>query len=360
MSTVLAGTSASYARRMTDFPSALPASRIGDPQESRRLNWGILAPGGIAGNFADAAQRLANQRVVAVGSRSGERAAAFAGNFGIERSYDSYQALVADPAVQAVYVASPHSEHSAQARLAISAGKPVLVEKAFTRNAAEAREVLESARSAGVAVMEAMWTRFLPQLDVIRQLLADGVLGDIQTVIADHGQHFDIGPDHRLLDPALAGGALLDLGVYPVSFASFVLGRPDAITAVGELAATGVDAQVSALLQKSGAHALTTATLTARTPTTATISGTVARVEMTGPFYAPGPFSVTHRDGRALTFEPGALRGHEGMAYEAAHFAELVTSGAVDSPLLPGAETLEIMQTMDEIRRQVGVVYPDE
>ena len=200
--------------------------------------------------------------------------------FGISSCYGSAEQLVNDDTVQAVYVASPHNAHYEQALLAINAGKHVLVEKAFTENAVQARQLVEAATAAGVTLMEAMWTRFLPGMDVVRQLIADGALGDICTVIADHGQHFDFDPAHRLFSPALAGGALLDLGVYPISFASFVLGTPDAIVAVGHRTVTGVDAQVSAVLRYSGAHALVNTTLLARTPTTATISGVSGRIEI--------------------------------------------------------------------------------
>jgi predicted dehydrogenase len=305
-------------------------------------------------------RRNTRSRVVAVGSRSAERARQFADRFGIERAYGSYEALVSDPGVDAVYIASPHSEHYHQATLALAAGKPLLIEKAFTQNAAQAAEVLATAGAAGILVMEAMWTRFLPHLDVIRQLIADGGLGEVRTVIADHGQYFDVGPEHRLLNPSLAGGSLLDLGIYPVSFASFVLGRPDSVTAQGELTATGVDAQVSAVLRTGPAHALVSSTLTAKTPTTATVSGTLARIELAGDFYQPQQVRLIHRDGREAWSEVTALSGHHGIAYEAAHFAGLLAEGAVESPLLPWSETLDIMRTLDEIRAQIGLHYPGE
>ena len=219
---------------VTEFPASFPLARTPNPMDAPPLRWGVLAPGRIAGSFVDALSRHTRQQVVAAGSRSLDRARAFADRFGIERAYSSYEQLVGDPDIDAVYVASPHSEHAAQALLAISAGKPVLVEKAFARNASEARQVVSAARAAGVLAMEAMWTRYLPQSDVIAQLLADGVLGEVVTVLADHGQSFDFDPNGRLFNPALAGGALLDLGVYPISFASFVLGNPDEIVATGD------------------------------------------------------------------------------------------------------------------------------
>jgi len=345
---------------MPAFPPSLPIARTPDPAAAPPLRWGVLAPGRIAGAFVDALHRNTRQRLVAVGSRSVERAAAFAGNYGAERSYGSYEQLVADPEVDVVYVASPHSEHHAQALLAIAAGKPVLVEKAFCRNAIEAREVVQAARSTGVLVLEAMWTRFLPQTDVLRQLLSDGVLGDVITVLADHGQSFDPDPTGRLFNPALAGGALLDLGIYPLSFSSFVLGEPDLVIAAGRLTDTGVDGQVTITLGRGASQCAVNTTLWARTPTTASISGTAGRVELSGPFYAPGVLTLTGRDDRQLVRAPDPVTGHQGLCYEAAHLATLVADGATESPLLPAEETVGVLSIIDEIRRQIGVTYPGE
>lgn len=347
---------------MSAFPSALPNTRVLDPRSAPALRWGILAPGGIAAKFTEALKKHTAQQVVAVGSRSAARAEAFAQRFGIENAYGTYEALVNDPHVDVVYVASPHSEHHAHALAAIGAGKHVLVEKAFTRNAAEAAEVIAAAEAAGVMVMEAMWTRFLPHTDVVRQLLADGALGNVSTVIADHGQYFaDLPASHRLLDPELAGGALLDLGIYPVSFASFVMGTPSSITASGSLTETGVDTQVSVILEKGTTQAVLNTTLLAETPTVATISGSLARVEIGGPFYAPQPLTLTEaRTGQSLTREVDPIAGHDGLCFEATEFARCIAAGMTSSPLLLPAETLAIMGTLDTIRRQVGVIYPGE
>lgn len=342
------------------FPSALPISRVPDPASAPPLRWGVLAPGGIARSFGAALQRHTRQRIVAVGSRSGERASAFAAELGVDRSYGTYQQLVDDPQVDVVYVASPHSEHRAQALLAIAAGKHVLVEKAFARNATEASDIVRAARAAGVLVMEAMWSRFLPQSDVVRQLLADGVLGEITTVLADHGQWFHPDPQHRLFDPELAGGALLDLGIYPLSFTSFVLGRPERVTAVGDMAFTGVERQVSIVLEHGPAQGVVHTTLAAATPTTASVSGTAARVELGAPFYAPVPLTLLSPTGERLVRETDAITGHDALCHEAAHLAQLVADGAVESPLLSVDETVAILATIDEVRRQVGVSFPGE
>lgn len=346
------------------FPSVLPEPRVPDPATAPPLNWGILAPGFIAAQFASALRTATRQRVVAVGSRSPEKARAFAAEHGIPAAYGSYEQLVADPQVQAVYVASPHSEHAAQALLAIEAGKHVLVEKSFTRNAREARRVVDAARKRGVALMEAMWARFLPHTDIVRQLLADGMLGELESLTADHGQRLDPNEVPRLHDPKLAGGALLDLGIYPVSFAAFVLGRPGAILASAELTPTGVDRHVSAVFTRFADHphaqALVNCTLAAKTPTTASVSGRDARIELDDAFYQPGRVRLVSRTGVTITSEPPVLFGHHGLAYEAAHFAQLVADGFTESPRLPLDETVAIMEVLDEIRSQVKVRYPGE
>lgn len=346
---------------MSSVISSLPKSRIPDPAQAPPLRWGILGPGTIAHTFAATLRKNSRQELVAVGSRSRERAQAFADEFGIEHVHDSYEALVADPRVEAIYVASPHSHHHSHALLAIQAGKHVLVEKAFTRNAAEAAEVVDAGRTAGVAVMEAMWSRFLPTADILRHLLADGALGELRHLTADHGQ--DIGPESadRLHNPDLAGGALLDLGIYPLSFASMVLGPPETITATGTRTAAGVDEQVRAVLRAHGTEAVLTTTLAEHTHNTASVIGELARVDLPADFYTPVPLTLTSTDGTTvLTGDPGTIQGHEGLVYQAAHLAQLIADGTTDSPLLPSEETIGILTTADEIRRQVGVHYPGE
>jgi predicted dehydrogenase len=342
------------------FPTSLPAPRTPDPKDAPSLRWGILAPGGIARTFTAALLKHTGQQVVAVASRDERRADAFAAEFGIGKAFGSYEQLVADPEVDVVYVASPHSEHHAHALLVVNAGKHVLVEKAFTRNAAEAREVFAAGRDKGVFVQEAMWTRFLPRTDVVRQLLEDGSLGEVQAVVADHGQYMAPDPQSRLFAPELAGGALLDLGVYPVSYASFVLGTPTAIVSAARKAFTGVDGQISAVLQGDHAQAVVDTTLFARTPTTASISGTEARIELAGDFYTPGPVDLVSRDGERVRWDANPIAGHEGLCYQAVESARRIGDGALETTLLTQAESLSVMETMDELRRQAGVVYPGE
>lgn len=325
------------------------------------MRWGILAPGWIARSFVGAVHKHTQQRIVAVGSRSSQRATSFAAEFNIPNAHGSYEELVSDPEVDVVYIASPHSEHHQQALMAIEAGKHVLIEKAFAQTAGQAQEIVAAAAAAGVLVQEAMWTRFLPGMDVVRQLLAAGALGDVTTVTADHGQYFDEDPQFRLFNPNLAGGALLDLGIYPLSFASFAIGTPDSVTAVGKKAFTGVDGQVTAVLSRTdGPQAVINTTLFAKTPTTASISGTLARIEIPGDFYAPQPITLISRDGDRLTWDKNVIHGHEGLCFQAAQVARLITAGATESEQLPPAETVSILRTIDEIRRQLGVELPGD
>jgi predicted dehydrogenase len=315
--------------------------------------WGILGTGGIADTFATDLRRTDSGEVVAVGSRSKASADRFADEFGIGHRHDSYESLVADPDVDVVYVATPHPSHHDNAVLALRAGKPVLVEKPFTMNADEARDVVGVARETGLFAMEAMWTRFLPHVAVIRRWLADGVLGDIVTVTADHGQWFAEDPQFRLFAPELGGGALLDLGVYPVSFASMVLGTPTRITALGDPAFTGVDGQTSMLFgYDGGAQAVLTCTLRAKSPTRAAIVGTAARIEVDGDFYAPTAVSLITRDGEITRIESD----HEGrgLRHQADEVARLLAAGELESPLMPLDETISIMATMDAVLEQIA------
>lgn len=321
------------------------------------LRWGILGTGWIADRFAQDLKHT-DQTVVAVGSRTADKALAFARTHGVARSYGTYEALVNDPEVDAVYVATPHPLHHGNARMALEAGKAVLVEKPFTMDAAEAADLVALARKKSLFLMEAMWTRFLPHIHEVRRILKAGTLGRVVTVQADHGQWFAENPDHRLFAPRLGGGALLDLGIYPVSFASMVFGTPKKVTAVSDAAFTGVDGQTSVVLQYgNGAHAVLNTTLSAATPNRAAIVGTEARIEIDRTYYCPSTFSVIHRDGRVLETYRSPYEGH-GLREQALEVARCLSEGLLESPLLPLDETVAIMGTLDEVRRQIGLTYP--
>jgi predicted dehydrogenase len=323
------------------------------------LRWGILGAGGIAAAFTHDVMRHTRGQVVAVGSRSLDRAERFAAENGVTRAHASYEQLVDDAQVEAVYVASPHSEHLEHALLAIGAGKHVLVEKAFTRNAGEAERVLDAAGAAGVFAMEAMWTRFLPHMRAVHEVIDRGEIGEVVGLIADHGQNMGHHPpSHRLHAPELAGGALLDLGVYPVSFAHDLLGAPDRVRALGSLTPTGVDGQASiALGFGDAAQASLHTTLWARTATTAVVFGSAGRIELATDFYRPTTFVVVRDDGVRWSFTDAV---DDGLQYEAAEVARCVAEGRTESPRMTWQGTLAVMRTMDEVRRQVGVVYPGE
>ncbi len=328
-----------------------------DPREAPPLRWGILGAGGIAGRFAREVPALSAQQVVAVGSRDLARAEAFAQTHALARAHGSYAGLVTDPEVDVVYVATPHSHHHAHAIQALEAGKPVLVEKAFTRNAAEAREVFAVAERQGLFAMEAMWSRFLPHMVALRDLVVSGRLGEILAVHGDHGQRLP--HVERLREPSLAGGALLDLGVYPISFIHSLLGRPGSVHAVGMLSELGVDVHEAVTLAYGNAVGLATANMWARTRTAASVIGTEGRVDIDGVFYVPGRLSVTPADGEVWTW-PDGEPAPGGFQYQAAEVARRVSAGERESDVMPWASTVEVMEIMDEVRRQLGVVYPGE
>jgi predicted dehydrogenase len=326
------------------------------------VRWGILAPGWIAQQFTTALRRGTRQEIVAVGSRNLDRARAFADDCGAPAAYGSYQELVSDPEVDIVYVASPHSEHHRQARLALEAGKPVLVEKAFTRNAAEARDLVDLARSNDLFLMEAMWSRLLPHYDVIDQAVRGGLIGEVTTVFADHGQHLYPGGPERLASPDLAGGALLDLGIYPVSFADFVLGPFTSITATGPITDLGVDTQECVtVISETGALGVLHASMLAGSACSASICGTEGRLDIGGRFYFPTWVRLHDRDGTEIDrYDPVGDVAHQGLRFQVAEVARCLTAGSTESRQLPLDTTVRIMSALDTIRAQLGVRYPGE
>lgn len=326
------------------------------PSDAPAIRWGILGAGGIAAKFADAVTRHTSATVVAVASRTPGKARAFADRMGIADHHDSYEELLARGDIDAVYVATTHNDHHTPALLAIKAGKNLLVEKAFTQNAAQARQVLDAAAAKGVYVQEAMWARYLPHMVELRAAVARGDIGEVVSIQADHGQQLTHVP--RLMQPELAGGALLDLGVYPISFAHSVLGKPRAIHAVGQMTETGVDGQVAMVLDYGErAQAQLSTTLWASTPCMAVVTGTEGRIEVAGVFYTPTTWKLTRKDGTSYEYDG---RVDNGFQYQAAEVARNIAAGCTESEILPWASTLEVMEIMDEVRAQIGLVYPNE
>jgi len=322
------------------------------------FKWGILGPGGIARAFAKDLQLLDGHEVAAVGSRTLSNAQEFAKSFG-GTAYGSYEELVADPTVDAIYVATPHPSHKDNVISALNAGKPVLCEKPFAVNAHEAREMVLAAEKNGVALMEAMWARFLPHYAHVREIIASGVLGQILTVQADHGQRLADRNIPRLIEPSLAGGALLDLGIYPVSFAHMILGNPSKITASAVLTEKGVDAQTSRIFDYGdGAQAILTTTMIEQTPCRAVVAGVNGWLEIDRTFYNPTSMRVVLFDG-SVTQYPHTYTGH-GLREQAEAFKKLVQSGKNQSEILTWKDTVDIMGTLDAVRSQIGLRYPFE
>ena len=322
------------------------------------FNWGILGPGGIAKAFAEDLKRLDGHSIAAVGSRTLSNAQSFANTFG-GTAYGSYEELVADPQVDAIYVATPHPAHKENVILALNAGKPVLCEKPFAVNATEAQQMVDAANKNGVALMEAMWARFLPHYAQVREIIQSGVLGKIHTIHADHGQRLADQNIPRLVEPALAGGALLDLGIYPVSFAHMILGNPSKITSSAVLTDKGVDAQTSMIFDyASGAQAVLNTTMIEQTPCRAVVAGLHGWLEIDRTFYNPASMRVVLNDG-ATTEYPSSYVGH-GLREQAEVFKQLVTSGQQQSQILNWQDTVDIMKTLDQVRSQIGLKYPFE
>ena len=323
------------------------------------LRWGILGTGWIADLFVKDLQ-LTGHRVSAVGSRTLESAERFAARFGIVRAHGSYQQLAADPQVDIIYVATPHPLHAQNARMALDAGKHVLIEKPFTINASEARAVVDLARSRNLVVLEAMWTRFLPHMVRIREIIASGALGTVYSVIADHTRDLPSDPKHRLNAMELGGGALLDLGIYPISFAWDILGKPEEILSMARFKATGADAEVATIFRHAGgAMSTTISTSDNGGPNVATVLGSEARIEIDATWYVPTSFRVIDRADKVIERYASDVPGR-GMQFQALEIERLVAAGKLAGEILPPEESVAIMQTLDTIRAQIGLRYPSE
>ena len=323
------------------------------------IRWGILGPGSIAHKFAAGLQAIAEGKLVAVGSRDPQRANAFADQYGAPNRHASYEALSADPDIDAVYVATPHPFHRDHSILCLEAGKAVLCEKPFTINAAEAEAVVARARAQGVFLMEAMWTRYLPIMVQMRQWLDAGAIGEPLMVSADFGFRAGINPAGRLFNLALGGGALLDIGIYVVSFAAMVLGaQPAQIAAAAHLGATGVDERTGIVLRYSGgAIANLSCAIRATTPHEARIVGSEGTIAI-DPAWWKGESATLQAGDRQERIElPLAGNGYN---YEAQEVARCLAAGACESAVMPLDETVALMRILDEIRTQIGLQYPME
>lgn len=322
------------------------------------IHWGILGTGRIARKFAAGLACLPDARLGAVGSRSTEAAGDFAREFPGVRCHSSYAALAQDPEVDAIYIATPHTLHAANTRVCLEAGKPVLCEKPFTINAAEAETIIGLAQEKNLLLMEAMWTRFIPLIVRLLEILEEGRIGEVRMLSVDFGFRAEPWMD-RLFDPALGGGALLDVGVYAVSLASLLFGTPSSITGLADLGPSGVDEQAAGVLGHTGGRlAVFHTAVRANTFQEASIMGTLGRIRVHQPWWKATQMTISLDDGSTET----VTIPYEGNGYqfEAAAFMNCLHHGQRECDLMPLAETLAIMKTMDTLRRQWGLKYPME
>jgi predicted dehydrogenase len=326
---------------------------------TRELCWGIVGPGRIAGLLVEDFRYVEGSRAVAVASRSAARAEVFARRHGLERAHGSYAAIVADPDVDVLYIATPNTQHAALALAGLRAGKALLVEKSFAATPEGAAQVVDAAREAGRFVMEAMWTRFQPAVVAMRELIADGAIGEVRSVQADLGVQREYDPADRLFDLALGGGALLDLGVYVVSFAQMVLGTPDTVTAVGSRFPTGADAEASLLLGwADGRSATLTTSLRNALPGQARVFGTTGWIDVLPRFHHPQTI-VLHRAGA----DPEPITRPQtggGYAHELIEVTECVRAGRTESRVLPLADTLAVQRVLGTAAEQLGVAHAED
>ena len=325
----------------------------------RPVRWGVLATGRIAATVSRDLDHVPGAVRHAVASRNPARSAAFAREHGFAVAHGSYAELVADPDVDVVYVATPHPQHLAAAELALRAGKPVLVEKPVTATLAGAERLVALARETGTFCMEAMWTRFLPNGAHLTELVRDGAIGEVRAVHADLGFRAPDDPTSRYLDPALGGGALLDVGVYPVALAQQLLGAPESVHVTGSLTATGVDGDVALLLRgPTGASALLSASITSAAASAAWVEGTDGRIEVPRSFERMPALHVFHPGAEDEVVDLGRLGS--GYAHMLAHVQSCLAEGRQESPVMPLDDTLDVMRVVDAAQRALGLEARDD
>ena len=325
----------------------------------KKIRWGILGPGGIAHKFADALKAIPDAEIIAVGSRDRQRADAFADTFNVLYRHGSYSELANNPEVDVVYVATPHPFHKACAMLCLEAGKAVLCEKPFTVDAEQAEVLIASAREHKQFLMEAMWTRFIPVMVKVREWLADGVIGEPRMLTADFGNQVALTAENmkgRLFALELAGGAMLDIGVYTVSLASMVFGMPTQITSLAHIGETGVDEQAAVLLgYDAGQIASLSCAITTHTSQDARIFGTK------GAIYIPNFSRATSATLEVFGKEPLQIEipfTDNGFEYQVLEVINCLRAGKLESDVMPLDESLSIIKTMDTVREQWGLKYP--
>jgi predicted dehydrogenase len=320
------------------------------------VRWGVIGPGAIAVGFADAMQMVDGGEIVAVASRSRKRADAYAGRYGVARRYDDYAALAQDPEVDVVYVATPQSRHADDALLMLEAGKHVLCEKPFALDEGQAQRMVEAARAQSLFLMEAIWSRFLPAYRSLVDVVGSGRIGEPMLVDADFGFRRDFDPDHRLFRADLGGGGLLDLGIYPLQLCTLLLGPAEHVAAEGILCETGVDEQVAAVTRHVGGRlGVIKAALRINMTCTARVAGSDGIVEIPALMHCPNSIRVLTPSG---IDEIDASYEGNGLRFEIHEVHRCLSEGRTESDVMPLSETLALANTLDEIRRQIGLVFP--
>ncbi len=323
----------------------------------KTIRWGILGPGSISRAFAQDLQIAEGAELVAVGSRDPDRASGFATDFGIPNVHGNYQSLAEDPQVDAVYIGTPHAFHLDDTLLCLRNGKHVLCEKSLALNADQVRQMIQMAARNDLLLMEAMWTRFLPAIISLRRLIADGAIGEPRLFVADFGFRAEFDAASRLFNPALGGGTLLDLGVYPVSFASMLFGEPTAIGGQATLGQTGIDEEATiSLHHQKGEFASAALSFRVDTPREGVVHGSEGSIRIHCPWWGAERLTLQRSQGDEEVLEL-PHRGN-GLVYEAEEFMNLIRDRRRDSTIMPLQESLAIIKTMDTLRETWGVRYP--
>jgi predicted dehydrogenase len=322
------------------------------------IRWGVLGPGGIAVKFAESMKLVEGGRIVAVASRSRERAVQFGDQFEVEARYGDYESLAGDPNVDIVYVATPHAMHERDTLMMLGAGKHVLCEKPLALNAKQADRMVHEARASRLFLMEAIWSRFLPAYRVLTDLISSGEVGDVLLVESDFGFRLPVDPAHRLYNLALGGGALLDLGIYPIQLCSLLLGKPVRVQADGIIGGTGVDEVVAAVLSFDGGRmGVIKAAIQVGLSCTARISGSVGAIALPAPMHCPRSVSVisNHGDREVDCSFPG-----NGLQFEIEEVHQCLREELTESQTMRLDDTVAFASTLDVVRSQIGLVYPGE
>lgn len=323
------------------------------------IRWGILGLGNIARQFATGLKVVPNAELVAVASRSLERGNAFADEFAVPRRHNSYEALAQDAEVDVVYIATPHTSHCEQTILCLKGGRHVLCEKPLAINTAEVERMIAVARSEERFLMEAMWTRFIPIYKQVRTWLAEGAIGEPRMLTADFGFRGSADPEGRGLNPVLAGGALLDVGIYPLALAALVFGgEPESVVSSAHLGTSGVDEQNAFILRYAGGElAVLTSAVRTQVKHPAFIDGTEGSIEIAPPFWAASTATLIRGGEREMVEQPLSCNGYE---YEAEAVGACIRAGRLESEHCTLNESQQLTRIMDTIRAQWGLVYPQE